>query len=199
MSIETTLTWAVALALIAGTLLIRTIALGIYRVALFIWMRLGGPAPAPRDADVRDALPRVPLRERLAGSGDAVAAGAIFVAANLARGVELLGHGLGWTLDRTARASEAAWTWASPRTRSAWAQTSPKLAAGARATGRGLQNTWAWLYATVATLSRDLRSTSYPGARPAPVAVKTTQPSPRVAAARLGRARANSGTRAGAA
>lgn len=199
MSIETTLTWGVALALIVATLVIRTIALGLYRLVLFAWVRLGGTAPARREPDVREALPRIPLRERLAAFGDAVAAAAVFVVANLARGVELMGRGLGWTLERTARASEAAWIWSSPRTRSAWSWTAPRLAGGARATGGALRAAWIWVASTVATFVRDLRSPSYPGARPAPVAVRQTEPGARMAAARLARARSNSGTRAGAA
>ena len=199
MSIETTLTWGVALALIVATLVIRTLALGIYRLVLFAWVRLGGTAPVGRGPDVREALPRIPLRERLSDFGDAAAAAAVFVAANLARGIELLGRGLGWTLERTARASEAAWTWSSPRTRSAWSWTSPRLAGGARATGGALRAAWIWVAASVATFVRNLRSPSYPGARPAPVAVRRTEPSARVAAARLARARSNTGTRAGAA
>lgn len=200
MSIETTLTWGVALALLAGALVIRTIALGLYRLGLFIWMRLGGPAPAWRAADVREALPSIPLRERLANLGEAFGAAAIFVAAHLARGVELTGRGLAWALERTARTAEAVYLWSAPRTRSAWAWTSPRVATGARNSGRGLRSAWAWLFATVTTFFRSLRSRSHPGStrRVATVAT-TTYPASRVAAARVARARSNSGTRAGAA
>lgn len=189
MSIETTLTLGLALGLLAVALIIRTVALVLWRLALFAWVRLGGSAPAAKPADVRDALPRIPLGERLAGVGRGISAAALFIAATVARWIEIAGRGLAWAGRHAAGGSRAAWSWSAPRAVTA-----------SRAAGRGLHGAWVWLAASFATLARDLRSSSYPGAHRAgsPVRVRT-QPAPRVAAAQVAKARASSGTHAGAA
>lgn len=189
MSIETTLTLGLALGLLAVALIIRTIALVLWRVALFAWVRFGGTAPAAKPSDVHDALPRIPLGERLAGLGRGISAAALFLAATVASWIELAGRGLVWTGRHVARASRAAWAWSAPRAVSA-----------SRTAGRGLRTAWAWFAASFATLMRDLRSSSYPGAhRAGPPARVRTKPTPRVAAAQVAKARAASGTHAGAA
>ena len=220
MSIETTLTLAVAIAILVGALVIRTVALGIFRLGMYLWVRLGGPAPVRREADVRDAIPTIPLRQRLAALGEGIAAAAIFVAASIARWFELMGYGLGWVLVRIARLSEAAWTWSAPRTARAAAGTrrglaaasarlvagsawlAPRLVSSSRTTGRALKGAWALLVAALVSVVRGLRSTSYPGAstpQPARVIDVTDRPSSAGAAAQVGRARSAAGTRAGAA
>jgi len=109
MGIESMLTLAVALVIVAAAVALRGLVLGLYRLGTRAYRRSREPNGRHRARRLEEALPRITMRERAAGVGRAVTALAQYVAAVTAPAVRRVRGEVRTTSVATARVARSEW------------------------------------------------------------------------------------------